>query len=437
MKKALTQFLPTIVFFSCFAGIVIGENDDNKLFSDIEEYIKAVPSASMELERSIIDQIEASPAVVAKVLIEKLNTSGCSNEASTIYVWAIGFTKDANAVDELIKISSATKSQLIKANACRSLAMIGGNKAAEYLLSEAKKAPEYKNTEGELEKMEKFDFLNLLAEMQYAPALPEMEGLLKLNEKFYWKVFFCFGKMGDKAAPYLLEKIDDPNRNVRLNSIVALQRLLANEAAEPLSKQYWKEKDPLIKNLILGSMERIVPDLKEMEVFFREVVAKEQDKKLKQFADEAVENIDEIKKVVGDFKSKKSDKRELFEAEYKSLYKSAGKEGIFENLGMYSHPEDEPRLKKLRERVLFRNSDECFYDYEEINKIIMFNRFISKNKDIAAEADSFFKKYGLFIDTPSGGLNWDVFVYWPEGNYPDYFYGGSSELIGTWAYVHE
>ncbi len=45
--------------------------------------------------------------------------------------------------------------------------------------------------------------------------------------------------------------------------------------------------------------------------------------------------------------------------------------------------------------------------------------------------------YELMIETPSGGLNWDVFVYWPGGNYPDYFYGGTPELFGKWAYVHE
>jgi len=45
--------------------------------------------------------------------------------------------------------------------------------------------------------------------------------------------------------------------------------------------------------------------------------------------------------------------------------------------------------------------------------------------------------YELRIDTPRGGINWDVFVYWPEGNYPDCFYGGVPELFGRWAYVHE
>jgi len=127
MKKPLSQLLLTVIFSFCLTGIAIGENN-NKLFSDIEEYIKAGPSAPRELEQSIIAQIEASPSQAAKVLIEKLNTPGVSNESAIIYVWAIGFTKDANTVDELIKIAdaAATKSRLLKASACQSLARIGG-----------------------------------------------------------------------------------------------------------------------------------------------------------------------------------------------------------------------------------------------------------------------------------------------------------------------
>ena len=396
MKKPLSQLLLIVIFSFCLAGIAIGQNN-NKLISDIEEYIKAGPSAPKELGQSIIDQIEASPSQAAKVLIENLNTPGLSNESTAVYVWAIGFTKDANTVDELVKIAGSAKSRMLKANACQSLAEIGGDKAGEYLLSEAKKATDNKGGEGGLKKISKFDYLNMLAEMQYAPALPEMEGLLKLKQEYSWQLFFCFGKMGDKAVPYLLGKIDDPNTTVRLNTIIALQMLIPDEAVEALSGRYWKEKDPLVKNAILSTMEFINADLKEMESFFKEVAAKEQDEDLKQFARETITIISGIKKSASDYKGKKADKRELFEAEYKALYKSSGKNGNFENLGAYSRSEDEFRLKKLRERILRRNSDECFYDYDKVNKIVVFNRIISKNKGIVAvtKDESVGKKGGI------------------------------------------
>ena len=51
--------------------------------------------------------------------------------------------------------------------------------------------------------------------------------------------------------------------------------------------------------------------------------------------------------------------------------------------------------------------------------------------------DDSFIRYQLMIPCSSGGINFDVFVFWPEGNYPDFLYGGGVERIGRWAYVHE
>ena len=54
-----------------------------------------------------------------------------------------------------------------------------------------------------------------------------------------------------------------------------------------------------------------------------------------------------------------------------------------------------------------------------------------------AKADSSFETYEMRVQTPGGGINFDVFVYWPERNYPDRMYGGAVESINDWAYVHE
>jgi hypothetical protein len=43
----------------------------------------------------------------------------------------------------------------------------------------------------------------------------------------------------------------------------------------------------------------------------------------------------------------------------------------------------------------------------------------------------------LYIDCTSGGINFDMFIYFPLQNYPETGYGGSLERIGEWAYVHE
>lgn len=43
----------------------------------------------------------------------------------------------------------------------------------------------------------------------------------------------------------------------------------------------------------------------------------------------------------------------------------------------------------------------------------------------------------LVVHTPSGGINFDQFMYFPLQNYPVRGYGGSLARIRDWAYVHE
>jgi hypothetical protein len=43
----------------------------------------------------------------------------------------------------------------------------------------------------------------------------------------------------------------------------------------------------------------------------------------------------------------------------------------------------------------------------------------------------------LTVYTPTGGINFDEFMYFPLQNYPKTGYGGSLERIRDWAYLHE
>lgn len=42
----------------------------------------------------------------------------------------------------------------------------------------------------------------------------------------------------------------------------------------------------------------------------------------------------------------------------------------------------------------------------------------------------------LRINCPTGLLNHDAFVYWPTQKYPESLYGGRTESVGEWVYVH-
>ena len=45
--------------------------------------------------------------------------------------------------------------------------------------------------------------------------------------------------------------------------------------------------------------------------------------------------------------------------------------------------------------------------------------------------------WAIYVFTPSGGINFDQFLYFPLQNYPKKGFGGWLERIGDWAYVHE
>ena len=45
--------------------------------------------------------------------------------------------------------------------------------------------------------------------------------------------------------------------------------------------------------------------------------------------------------------------------------------------------------------------------------------------------------WALSVFTPSGGINFDQFLYLPLQNYPKMGYGGSLQRIRDWGYVHE
>jgi len=42
----------------------------------------------------------------------------------------------------------------------------------------------------------------------------------------------------------------------------------------------------------------------------------------------------------------------------------------------------------------------------------------------------------LRINCSRGLLNSDALIYWPNGRYPEHLYGGRTESVGTWVYVH-
>ena len=341
----------------------------HSVIEDLENIISQGKSAASEKYEEIKIKIEREPDIILPILLSKATSPQLSESDLAIYIWAIGLTKSPKAIEEIIKLSTGRKSELVKSNVYRALASIGGEKAGEYLFEQLDQISD---------QTMRYNIIDLLAQIQYKPALPQTIEILRQNpSQLYWQTIFIFGKYGDIAIPFLLENIGAEDQNVRTNAIMALgQWLVPTEALIPFKNQFWQETSPQIRGLILSSLEKINTDLSDVHSFSQTVIKKETDENIKRFAQETINNFENMKQHIEDFKSKKREDSEAFNAEYNKILNTLGKRGDYQVLSVSSSQGDEQKLKKLRETILQRNSDECFYDYQKINNIIILNRLI-------------------------------------------------------------
>jgi len=366
-----------VILVMCLALVVSDfswADQGTDVLSKIEQMASLGGKTDRALGESIVEGIEKSPANVSEALVLKLDGKDLTEHQIVVYVWALGHTKDQTAETAIIRLYKQNKSDLVRRNCLHALASIGGEQAGKFLLS---------GFDAEVDRDKRFEILNLLGQIQFETALPKTEEVLQLDPKeFYWNSIFVFGKMGDKAVPFLLERINHKDRNVRVNVISVLGRwLVPPESAVPLQNHFWEEKDGELRQMILGSLERTIDNPVQIKTFFEGIVAKEKDKKLVGFARETLGNLAQIKSTVVSFAEKKQHSPEAFQGEYAQLFKTAGKKGNYEVIATSSAVDDEPKLKTLRVRILQRDSDEAFYDYERVTYVIVLNRMIRKIAD--------------------------------------------------------
>ncbi|MHB9138194.1 MAG: HEAT repeat domain-containing protein [Victivallaceae bacterium] len=363
--------------FVILAALQINAADIKETMPILPQLDKVAASGGKDtaaLLNSVTVQLENSPRGTAKVILNKISDpSAVTEKQLTVYVWALGLLKDAEAVDAIMKLYRQSNSEVVRGNCLRSLALIGDKKSGEFLLSVL---------ETVTDKDMRFNIINLLAQMQYEPVLPLTGEILRKEGGLYWQSVFVFGKMGDKAIPFLLQKINDKDPNVRTNAINVLgQWLIAPESAKPLRDFYMLEQNPKIRKMILCALERTIPDAAEMKAAFEQIAATEKDEKLAIYARTTLDNIGQMQAALDKYAEKKKVSPFFLERDYSELFKSAGRQGNYELLAIYSAKQDEPMLKSLRERILSRDSDEALYDYRRVNDIIMRNRMLKPQKN--------------------------------------------------------
>jgi HEAT repeat protein len=361
----------SVIAIAIFLGLAVYEPitaaDTNDILKDIDKMASLGEKAEPSLVSSVAEEIEKNPKEISAALIPRLKDKDLTEVQMATYVWALGQAKDPGAVDAIIDVYKKTNSNLVQGNCLGALANTGGNQSGDFLLSAL---------DSTKDKEMRYNILNLLGQMQYEKALPETDEILKLDIKnYYWLPMLVFGKMGDKSVPFLMGKINDPDLNVRANAVNLLgQWLLSTEAAQPMFEHYWTEKDTGISGMILSSLKDIVPDFSIITKYFKEVVGREKNEELLNLAQKTLDSMNNMKADVESYMKKKKVSDEAFRKEYERLFKSAGKDGDYEILAASSTLKNEPELKRLRERILLRNSDEAFYDYRKINVIIIENR---------------------------------------------------------------
>jgi choline dehydrogenase-like flavoprotein len=173
-----------------------------------------------------------------------------------------------------------------------------------------------------------------------------------------------------------LGKIEDTNIVVRANAVGMLAWLAEPKADSVLREHYWREADPEIRQNIVMSIDAFCPDLDTAVSFLKQAAVKDTLTAIAEEIRTSLEVMAGARQQLDSLKRVKNPSSEDFQKQYDRIYESAGSEGDYDVLLISSTIADEPRLKTLRERVLQRNSDECFYDYHKINKIIVRNRLL-------------------------------------------------------------
>ena len=374
MKFRTTVF---VTIATAWCGVLPGpvavvRADVQEIMADIERASSLEGETYRELAKSIFTRANQDTAGLASAILPKLAEGEVNDKLLGLYIGTLGCVRATEAVDDICRILRQTSLEPIKQLCQNVLVSIGNDASSACLLT---------SLDQTTDSYERFKIYNLLGQMQYEGAFPGVLELLDIDpDEYYWKALFVFGKMGDVAVPSLIEKVNDKSRNVRRKSIFIVGSwLLAPAAKEPLEVQFWNESDPEIRVLILNSLAAVTSNIDSLIHFMEQVESEAKDEKSRTFASETIEQFTGISALLEPMRETKMISPDLFNSQYDAIWESFGVDGDYEVLLGTSTLQDEPALKKLRERILQRNCDDAFLDFRKVNDIIVINRLLARN----------------------------------------------------------
>lgn len=341
--------------------------------------LKISESTPREELKSMVKSAEENGKEVADAVVSRLKGKDATDEDKFRYAWILGVAEQTSSVPALVEIAScANQTSMLYHAASQALARIGGDEAGAFLLKT------YRQNRAAMGVESRFDAMQTLAMIRYAPALKDAEEFLRGDpDRYYWQVYFIFGFFDELAVPMLCEKLNDSDARVRTNALGAIRFLMPESAAltEALRKRLETEKDADLRYQLVETLEWNLQGQGEkgdrrLKEIFRDLLKSEAK------GTAAAKFMLETVKSKGDEAAARRKKftpnADKFNAAYRKILDGgvhiSGDRETLNDLLYCATQGDLPKLKELRRTALFRQSDECFYDHKALTRLIQLVR---------------------------------------------------------------
>jgi TPR repeat protein len=341
----------------------------------IQRALEVTPSTPKDEMDSLDKAVRVNGKAVADAVAVRLADKSAKEDDKVKYVWLLGLAKQDSSVPLMLDVfKTSNPTSLLHMVTSRALVEIGGDEVGALFLEN------YRKNKAKMGEERKFDAMQELAMLQYAPAVKDAEEFLKIDpERYYWQVYFIFGLFDDLAVPMLCEKLNDSDALVRTNALGAIRFLMpeSKDMTKALLKRLEVEKDPSIRYQLVETIEwNMIAQGKKgqqelRETFSRLLKSEDKDSFAAKFMRETVASKSAMP---AGMREKFKPDANKFNAAYKTIldngvHLSYGQEAANDILYCATR-KDVPKLKELRRRALYRQSDECFYDHKKLTRII-------------------------------------------------------------------
>ncbi len=346
-----------------------GDKSEKATF-DADAFIQRVMKMSKNTSRdemlSLSKTASENAKAVAEVVAVRLADKSAKEEDKVKYVWLLGQAKQDSSVPLMLDIfKTSNPTSWLHNVTSRVLIEIGGDEVGAVFLEN------YRKNKSKMGENRKFDAMQELAMLRYAPAVKDAEEFLKIDpERYYWQVYFIFGLFDDLAVPMLCEKLNDSDALVRTNALGAIRFLMpeSKDMTKALLKRLEVEKDASIRYQLVETIEwNMIAQGKKGQQELRETFSS-----LLESEDKNSRAAKFMRETVASKSAMPAGMREKFKPDankFNAAHLGYGREATSDILYCATR-KDVPKLKELRRRALYRQSDECFYDYNKLTRII-------------------------------------------------------------------